>query len=915
MSSGAGPRRAGGARVWRVVLTGAVALLLLSMDASPIHASSSDRSSLAGRSGTASFTSKPGVAVFGCAAVVAPDVCELPWRERRTIAVWLPDAEGRADAVQVGTRGAALVAARPAREFATGLRVDVSVELTGESGGLDVAVAGERALSLSLGRAPSWAWQAEVRAATSAETLARLERVLARAKGAERSKLLRAVAESQLALGQRSQAFASLEAGAGTAMQAQRDSEARSHLLRAAYHHATTHQFDAAETALARARTVQSFVIDGDGEAAIAYVSAYLQTRLRDLPGAAREYERAQVWVARGAELMAPQIASGAAQIAEQQGRINDAIQLLNGALASNLAANDPCFRALVMSRLGWNELELHRQTANTPELPAALTRLRQAVSIYESECHKAPQDEPALAMVYLGLASLKAKSPRDARVEFQRLRSFVLAPRVRLWQELLGAELLLAEGNPPAAQRAFRALEAHAIQLLAPDFAWQAREGAARAAVAAGQLDVALGDFERAEALLASALDWVPLDAGGLRSMRVHAGPVEGHAATLLSAGRISEAFEVLRRARRRVLVRLASDGALSTSSEWREAWHSYLTARDEVERRTLELEAQPSADRSLAASLLAASELRAQQASAVLTELLRQSRRSDAPSTVARDEALLLWTQIQGAWHGFLRQGERVAHVVSAVPPSGQDWLAPFANSLAQARRLRVLAEGALAEVDIHTLARQSFPELRVSYSLDLGVRLDSTTGVGTVLAGDADGDLPHARQELELIAQQLRTHGASVELLLGGELGATQLREAAARAHRLHYAGHATFIGDDGWRSRLQVAHGEITPAEILSWPTVPEEVVLSACEAAHDAGLLHAQGVGLAQAFLLAGSRVVVAPSRRISDRAARRFSLELWRRLAEGATLEGAYFATRTVLEGDDEMEAFRLLRL
>jgi hypothetical protein len=90
-------------------------------------------------------------------------------------------------------------------------------------------------------------------------------------------------------------------------------------------------------------------------------------------------------------------------------------------------------------------------------------------------------------------------------------------------------------------------------------------------------------------------------------------------------------------------------------------------------------------------------------------------------------------------------------------------------------------------------------------------------------------------------------------------------------ALRGARLfHYAGHAEISLADGLSSALLLgANGRIELGDLLALPSVPEMVVLPACEAA---GTLEGgrSALGLAQAFIAAGARIAVAPVRPIRD---------------------------------------------
>ena len=70
-----------------------------------------------------------------------------------------------------------------------------------------------------------------------------------------------------------------------------------------------------------------------------------------------------------------------------------------------------------------------------------------------------------------------------------------------------------------------------------------------------------------------------------------------------------------------------------------------------------------------------------------------------------------------------------------------------------------------------------------------------------------------------------------------------------------------------------------------ADILALTQSPKNVVLSACETGRASGNGLLEGMGIAQAFLTAGSRAVVAPTRVVDDGVARAMSEAMYACLA------------------------------
>jgi len=96
------------------------------------------------------------------------------------------------------------------------------------------------------------------------------------------------------------------------------------------------------------------------------------------------------------------------------------------------------------------------------------------------------------------------------------------------------------------------------------------------------------------------------------------------------------------------------------------------------------------------------------------------------------------------------------------------------------------------------------------------------------------------------------------------------------ALPSARLLHYAGHAR-PGFTGPLSSALVLSGEgrIELGDLLAVPSVPELVILSACEAA-GGETRQPSLMGLAQAFVAAGAAAALAPTQPVGDADARAF---------------------------------------
>jgi hypothetical protein len=139
-------------------------------------------------------------------------------------------------------------------------------------------------------------------------------------------------------------------------------------------------------------------------------------------------------------------------------------------------------------------------------------------------------------------------------------------------------------------------------------------------------------------------------------------------------------------------------------------------------------------------------------------------------------------------------------------------------------------------------------------------------AATGGTVVVIGDPVGDLPFAQREAEEVAALLGTTS-----LLGGEGTRAALLEQLAEARVVHLATHAQFDPSSPLDSGVVLADGVLTARDILRTRLRADLLVLSACETG-SAGALGGELAGLAQAFLQAGARSLVASLWKVDDAA-------------------------------------------
>lgn len=526
---------------------------------------------------------------------------------------------------------------------------------------------------------------------------------------------------------------------------------------------------------------------------------------------------------------------------------------------------------------------------------------------------------------VRIGLTNLALAA--EATGEQDELRSLILRMEgagafepggSQVEAEAVRARLLLRDGELEGAEAGFRrALEAalEATQGLASDDTWPVRVGLGRALLAQERVDDALDSFEAAiedVEVLSFEAHVHGLRARFLDDRRF---VFEDCASALLSAGRSSKGLEVLERGRAQLdrHLEIAARRA-RLSPEARAALEpaavAYFRAKRELAARgPLRLEVAKS---ELAGFEAGTARLRA-EVEARFAALGAQLERV-APAAPTQLDLDRLQAQLRSGERvvGFHELGPRLhAFVLSpqgltvrVLPESALEVLA-WLLELEGEGPLGIVPGGAMTRERLHAaLAPELWAKRPFYYLTRFGGRMKPELGFADppLVVADPSGDLPHARQE----GRRVAALWPGARLLVGDEVTKAAFREALAKASMLHFAGHGRH-GEGPWSSELQLGGGERTSLrELLVEGATVATVVLSGCETGRYRRFAGDYGVGLAEAFLLAGTHRVVATTVPVPDEAAASFMIRFHRAARQHGLLEGL---RRAVLESPlDERE-------
>lgn len=542
------------------------------------------------------------------------------------------------------------------------------------------------------------------------------------------------------------------------------------------------------------------------------------------------------------------------------------------------------CARVDALEQVGQLALDLLDDAAT---LRRAEVLLREAVELYRHACRKPRR--LAAALVKLGSAVLASGETNDAEALLSASRAAYAEPNVLLLLGQLELEGKIAEARRDrSAVEKYRRLERHGLVLDDPLIRWTGLVGRGRALERLGRSSAAIDAYREAETLLDQLRFNAPLGGGRETFLGDRVESASRLIDLLSRSNRAQEAAQAARRSRARALSALAWPARLDAApDDVRRAWYAavskYHQQRTEHEREAID-EWKLSADKM--ARRREDRERRGAAARALLDEALASlgssGQETVAPLARRPGELVLIYHPIPSGWVGLAIDGDGVTvHRLGAVeigegrPDLGETLLGPFSARLAQHDSVRFLPYGALNRIDFHALSWKGRPliaSMAVRYGVDAASATRASSGKNGLVI-DPHHELIASRGEAALAEKRLAAIGWRARRLSGAAATRRSINQSIASGEVgfLEYAGHASFAGLDGWESHLGLAENSLlTIGDILTLPATPAYVVLSGCETAATAAVRGASGLGLAQAFVIAGARWVVASTRPVKD---------------------------------------------
>lgn len=653
------------------------------------------------------------------------------------------------------------------------------------------------------------------------------------------------------------------------------------------------------------------------------YQLAEYRERRGDLPAALRLADHAREWAAlfhqRYTEIDAELLR---VRLLWELGFLDDALRLVDQIDNTGLP---PCREAWAIEPRGEARMMILEERGAATPIPAERDPrpfLKRANALFQA-CGE--QHEVRNNLVLRAHAALVMNTPEEADQYLAAIRG-PSPPDPTLELELLDLDgrVALARGRWRDADRIYRDLLGRALQGSAAaslsDAVWRAWVGIAEVAEAQHAVAAAIDAYRNAESALdATSIALPPLPGPGRPPAR-HERATGRLIELLVEQHREAEAFQTMRKASRRRLLAFANLAASvglddAQRDSRRRLVETYLARRAELDRVEV---ARDEGQADAPELRRRGTELRSELAEIVRRVIALGGWRApdEDPRPPDAGEVLVGCHPVRA---GLLCMAAMSDELLLVPPIEGftrnapasevQRWFKSLMPLLRRAHRLTGLYSETVMAIDFAPVLLDDRPlgeRLDLTVSLDLPrakmpVRPAGSGGRATakkalvVLGPDLETGLDQARQSVATLLE----HGWQASLWTEAQTGSmpnpsplvaapadhdgdgASLRRIAAAQTLLAYLGHQENLRDAEPGRAIRLAHVELTPADIMLSATVPEILVLAACETGvseeERAGF---EAFGLAPAYLLKGSEWAVASSQVVETSAAAELLLQL-----------------------------------
>lgn len=627
-----------------------------------------------------------------------------------------------------------------------------------------------------------------------------------------------------------------------------------------------------------------------------------------------------------------------------ESGRITEAIEIRETILSKANKYDDNCKKVIYLDGLAWAQLQqidsLYGVKENTSIDP--LSSLNQALSIAESHCPERKSMHVNI-LLNLAMAHLLDNKIQSAKQLIEKVDAMKVPLSYRQKLDLLEMQgkLSLLDKNSNKALHSFSQLLKYSESTKYSIFMIKALVGLAETYQLLDENHAAREHYARATDLIFGHSLGIPVTASQPNFISKLSRFSKKYVDFLYQTNRIDEALQVTRRFRAGWLQDLFQLSQIhSQKLSKNPVWLSTLSKIRKVRSAIIN---QQSISWTLPQNQLLQSNIELKEKEQELAQLfdLAISLVNETSTTEYAgyanpkpNELFLFFYPVENGWLGFAKAERSLkshfisSHHSSSLSPENmaQEWITAFEGEIESNDILKVYPFGILKNVDFQALVFQNellLSRKSIHYGVDLShkkiTQVKQTQVSRSLVVANSLGDLRETELEANQIIQITKPFNWENNLLTTSQTKFTRIKNQLQRSQHFHYAGHVFDNKTSTSQYLLPLADNTYLDSnDIIILERAPKWVVLSACNSAKNNSTVNTESLGLAQAFIMSGSKQVIASSRPVLDKHTRTLMTKFYQHWTEsGDFAESLRTAQLNLIRNQPEADwlAFRILIL
>jgi len=593
---------------------------------------------------------------------------------------------------------------------------------------------------------------------------------------------------------------------------------------------------------------------------------------------------------------------------------------------------------------LGWAQIKLLESTkvSSTASNVNPLPSLQHSLQLLENSCPKSISDKVTI-ILNLSKAYYLAEQASEASIQLSNIFKLKADLNYAQTLELIELQGLLAlqNGETNKSIAHFENLLVLAKKVKYSEFTIDALVGKAKSYEVAGLFEDALTNYKKAERLIFDEFINIPMTSSQPYFLSSKMNFSYAYVDLLMRLNKTEEAMTVARRFRARWVdsihrVRQRSLSKVVHEKEW-------IATVGQIRKLRKSIIAQQSLEWSIPFDQVDHAKRRLEEEKLALSNLFDKSIRlvnntigydESAQSKPSNGELFLFFYAINDSFIGFASNSSGIkSHTISFDKASAlsaidlaNEWITIFKKEFEDANKVKVFPFGLMKKVDFQTLPYKNdilLAHKSISYGVDLKIldlnKKRTPQSIRSLIVANSLGDLKETEKEARTVAKLTKESDWNTQTLTSKQVIYDSLKSKLEKAQHFHYAGHVNRAKNNVFQHHFPLSNNtEMDGADILMLRQVPTWVVLSACNSALNNNNISTQSIGLAHAFIIAGSKKVVATVRPVLDKHASQIMKQFYHQWMKTDDFEQAFRAAQLKLlktQPEHDWAAFRLVTL